>query len=83
LTPQEFQWLWPAIRISERREHSALVILLAEELYRRERGSAPPSEKVLVGHFVDHLPDDGSSELDDGTAPIIDDSAASGVARPE
>jgi hypothetical protein len=78
-----FQWLWPAIRISERREHSALVILLAEELYRRERGSAPASEKALVGPYVDHLPDDGSSELDDGTAPIIDDSAASGVARPE
>jgi hypothetical protein len=83
LTPQEFQWRWPAIRISERREHSALVILLAEELYRRERGSAPASDKALVGTYVDHLPDDGSSELDDGTAPVIDDSAASGVAQPE
>ena len=40
-----FQWQWPAIRISERRELRALVVLLADELYRRERGSVPPTEE--------------------------------------
>jgi hypothetical protein len=67
------QWLWPAIRISERREHRALVVMLAEELYHRERGSIAPSEQALVGPYLDHLPDDGSDELDDGTAQRVDD----------
>jgi hypothetical protein len=62
------QWPWPSIRISERREYRAMVVLLAEELYRRERGVPPPSEEALVGSYLDHLPDDGSDELDDGTA---------------
>jgi hypothetical protein len=77
-----FQWPWPAIHISEQRAYRALVIVLAEELYRRERGSAPPSEEALVGTYLDHLPDDGSSELDDGTAARIDDSTAP-AAKPE
>jgi hypothetical protein len=68
------QWPWPAIRISEQREYSSLVVLLADELYHRDRGSRPPSEEALVGPYLDHLPDDGSSELDDGTALRIDDS---------
>jgi hypothetical protein len=62
---------WPAMRISERREHRALVVLLAGALYERERGSAPPSDQALVGPYLDHLPSDGSEELDDGKAPTI------------
>jgi hypothetical protein len=71
------QWSWPAIRISERRQHRALVVLLAEELYRRERGSPPPTEAALVGPYLDHLPDDGWDEVGDGTAPTIGDSGTS------
>ena len=78
-----FQWPWPAIRISEQREHRALVVLLAEELYRRERGSAPPSEEALVGTYLDRLPDDGSGDLDDGTATRIDDSTVIRGGRPQ
>jgi hypothetical protein len=78
-----FQWPWPVIRISEQREHRALVVLLAEELYHRERGSLPPSEEALIGAYLDHLPEDGSSELDDGTAERIDDSESSVFARSE
>jgi hypothetical protein len=68
-----FRWLWPSIRISERREHRALTVILAEELYHRERGTLPPSEKALVGIYLDHLPSDGSDELDDGTAQWVED----------
>jgi hypothetical protein len=77
------QWPWPAIRISERRQHRALVVLLAEELYRRDRGPLPSSEAALVGPYLDHLPDDGSEEVDDGTAPTIGDSAASPLGKPQ
>ena len=44
-----FQWPWPSIRISEQREHRALVVLLAEELYHRERGSLPLPKKRWSG----------------------------------
>jgi hypothetical protein len=64
-------WPWPAIRAAERREHRALVVLLAGELYKRDRGAPAPSEEALVGIYLERLPDDGSSELDDGTAPTI------------
>jgi hypothetical protein len=77
------QWPWPSIRISERREYRAMVVLLAEELYRRERGAPPPSEAALVGPYLDHLPGDGSDELDDGTVPTVEDSRISIHEQPE
>jgi hypothetical protein len=77
------QWPWPSIRISEQREYRALVVLLAEELYRRERGSLPPSEEALVGPYLDRLPNDGSDELDDLTAPTVEDSRISRQNRSE
>jgi hypothetical protein len=48
-----------------------LVVLLATELFHRERGAPPPSEEALVGTYLEDLPDDGSAELDDGTAPTV------------
>jgi hypothetical protein len=69
-------WPRPSIGQRERREHRALVVLLAEELYRRERGRPPASENELVGSYLMSLPDDGASELDDGTTPAVDGSAA-------
>jgi hypothetical protein len=68
-------WYWPSIRFSERREHRALVVLLASELYQRDHGKAPASDEALVGRYLDHLPDDGSDELDDGKAPTVRDDA--------
>jgi hypothetical protein len=76
------EWPWPSIRLSEQREHRALLVTLAEELYRRERGSLPPNEEALVGTYLDYLPDDGSDELDDGTVPTIGESASSVLNRP-
>jgi hypothetical protein len=50
-------------------------MLLAEELYRREHGRSPASVSELVGTYLKSLPDDGSSDLDDGTTPTVDGSA--------
>jgi hypothetical protein len=57
------QWPWPSIRGSERRAYRNLVVLLASELFERERGSPPPSEEALVGTYLDELPGDGSEEF--------------------
>jgi hypothetical protein len=62
---------WPRMHYTERRDHRALVVVLAGELYRRDRGRPPPSDRALVGPYLDHLPGDGSDELKDGTAPTI------------
>jgi len=67
------QWPWPSIGVRERSEHHELVILLAEELYRREHGRLPTSEQDLVGRYLKKLPDDGTRDLDDGTALRVED----------
>jgi hypothetical protein len=72
-----------SLRIRERTQYSDLVISLAGELYRREHGAPPPSEQALVGTFLESLPDDGSSELDDGTTQTLIDSRISAGRKPE
>jgi hypothetical protein len=67
-------WLWPSVRDQERRGYRELVIALATELYRRERGGLPASEESLVGTYLQSLPDDGSTELDDGSAMTVSNS---------
>ena len=57
--------------ISERIRATALVVMLATEMYHRERGSLPHSEEALVGTYLKSLPDDGWAELDDGTVPTL------------
>ena len=64
-------WLWPGVRTAERREHRKLVVLLASELHKREHSAPPASDEALVGPYLDHLPADGTDELDDGTARSI------------
>jgi hypothetical protein len=71
------QWPWPSISLRERQEHRALLVLLAGELYRRERGGPPPSDEALVGTYLKTLPDDGTADLDDGTALTVEDPQAS------
>lgn len=71
-------WPWPPDRAgagrfgADRKAHRELVIMLATELYRRERGSLPSSDEVLVGTYLKSLPDDRSPDVDDGTAPIVE-----------
>ena len=71
------EWHWPPDRVrtevfADRRAHRDLVIMLATEIYRRERGSLPPSEEALVGTYLKSLPDDGSAELADETTPTVE-----------
>ncbi len=49
-----------------------LVIMLATEIYRRDRGSLPPSDEALVGTYLKRLPDDGSTDLTEEPTPIVD-----------
>jgi hypothetical protein len=75
-------WPWPGIHTSERRKHHALAMLLAGELYKRDLGKPPPSDESLVGPYLDHLPGDGSDELDDGSVPTIVDGEWAPAAKP-
>ena len=71
------EWL-PPVRprdgrtVADRRAYRDLVIMLATEIYRRERGAPPPTEDALVGTYLQSLPDDGSAELADGTTPTVE-----------
>jgi hypothetical protein len=77
LLPGYDEWL-PPVRARDRRTfadgktHRDLVIMLATETYRRERGAPPPTEDALVGTYLQELPDDGSAELADGTTPLVE-----------
>ena len=75
--------LWPTVRITEQRGYRELVVLLAQELYHRERGVLPPSEDALVGTYLKSLPEDGLGELDDGTTPTVPDSDISAQTPPK
>jgi hypothetical protein len=63
---------WSPDRLRDCKDHRALVVMLAEEIYLRERGSRPPSEDALLGTYLKSLPDDGSGDRDDGTAPTVE-----------
>jgi hypothetical protein len=79
----QYPWyLWPAVRQREQRGYRELLVLLASELYHRERGTLPPSEDALVGTYLESLPDDGSAELGDETTPTVSDSASSAQPLP-
>jgi len=53
------------------RAYRDLVIMLATEIYHRERGSLPSSDDALVGTYLKGLPDDGSADLADETTPTV------------
>jgi hypothetical protein len=71
------EWL-PPVRARDRRTdadrkaYRELVIMLAAEIHRRERGALPATEDALVGTYLQSLPDDGSAELADGATPIVE-----------
>jgi hypothetical protein len=69
LVANSCQWPWSPDRLRDRRAYRQLVIMLAEKIYHRERGTLPPSEEALVGTYLKSLPDDGSADLDVGTVP--------------
>jgi hypothetical protein len=53
-------WNLTSIRVKERANHRALVVLLASELYRRDHKTDPTSDEALVGPYLKELPDDGT-----------------------
>jgi hypothetical protein len=71
------EWL-PPVRprdrrtFADRRAYRDLVIMLATEIFRRERGAPPPTDDALIGTYLESLPDDGSAELADGTTPTVE-----------
>ena len=64
--------IWTSVRRREQAGYRELVIGLATELYRRERGAPPPSEEALVGTYLQSLPDDGSADPADGMTPTVE-----------
>jgi hypothetical protein len=68
----EKPWL-NEIHLRELKIYHDVVVLLADELYRRERGKTALSDEALVGTYLKRLPDDGSEELGDETTPIVSD----------
>jgi hypothetical protein len=73
------EWPWPPDRVADRRAvadrkaYRELIIMLATEIYRRERGTLPSSDEDLVGTYLESLPDDSSPDVDDGTAPTVEE----------
>jgi hypothetical protein len=63
---------WPTVRRAEQRSYRELLVLLAGEIYRRERGALPPSDEALVGIYLKSLPDDGSADLADEMTPTVE-----------
>jgi hypothetical protein len=70
-------WDFRALRLRERANHRALVVLLASELYRRERGTGPPSDEALVGPYLKELPDDGLGDAARQATPGAGEAKAS------
>ncbi len=72
------EWHWPSDRVvggggaPDRRAHRDLAIMLATEIYRRERGAPPPSDEALVGTYLKSLPDDGSAGPTDKKTPTVE-----------
>ena len=63
---------WPNVRRREQRSYRELLVLLAGEVYRRERGALPPSDEALIGTYLESLPDDGSVDLADEMTPTVE-----------
>jgi len=63
---------WPNVRRAEQRGYREVLVLLAGEIYRRERGALPPSDEALVGTYLKSLPDDGSADLADEMTPTVE-----------
>jgi hypothetical protein len=64
-------WGWKAVRRQERSNHRALLILLGQELFRRDFGSDPPTPEAFIGRYLKSLP---SESLDDDRNETIPES---------
>jgi hypothetical protein len=67
-----WQLISTSVPSTERAGYRALVVGLATELYRRERGLLPTSEEALVGTYLPSLPADGSPDPADEKVPTVE-----------
>jgi hypothetical protein len=61
------------VRLEERQTYRTLLINLAGELYRRERGTYPASDEALIGTYLDRFPDDPAEDFSDPAMPMVSD----------
>ena len=62
-------WGWKMVRTQERSNHRALLILLGQQLYRRDFGTDAPTPEVLVGPYLKSLPAEFPEDGRDETIP--------------
>jgi hypothetical protein len=80
LVANSSQWPWSPDGLRDRKAHRDLVVMLASEIYRRERGTAAPSDEALVGTYLERLPEVDSAEAGDESTQVVFDS---GVVDPQ
>jgi hypothetical protein len=62
-------WGWNTVRTLERSAYRELLILLGQELYRRDHGTDPPSPEAFVGRYLKSLPAEFPDDERDETIP--------------
>ena len=62
-------WGLNTVRLMERSGYRALLILLGQELYRRDHGTDPPTPESLVGRYLKSLPAEFPDDERDQTIP--------------
>jgi hypothetical protein len=62
-------WPWNMVRTQERSDYRELLILVGQELYRRDHGTYPPSPESLVGRYLKSLPAEFPDDDSDETIP--------------
>jgi hypothetical protein len=67
-----WRFISTSVARTERAGYRALVVGLATELYRRERGVLPASEEALVGTYLPSLPAGGSPDPADEKVPTVE-----------
>jgi hypothetical protein len=63
-------WRLKTVRMTERSNHRALLILLGQALHRRDYGTDSPTPEALVGPYLKSLPEDLPGNERDETIPL-------------
>jgi hypothetical protein len=63
-------WGWKSVRWTERSNQRALLILLGQELHRRDFGTHSPTPEALVGPYLRSLPEELLSDERDESIPL-------------
>jgi hypothetical protein len=63
-------WGWKLVRTQERSNQRALLILIGQQLYRRDHGADAPTPEALVGPYLKNLPAELPDNGRDETIPV-------------